>query len=256
MSRRKYERYFSPISREPFSTAGTHRNQGRVGQTSLSRSLARTTMIPRTAVPTGNGGHYGQYAVNVVGSCCKSSHSDGQTSMTSKGVILSRVTNPTAVYNTACDKPGACNKPTVKNFDPAVHSGEMLIRRVRAKNMFENWDKLSGDVSLYEGYKYKCNSCGPGGTPAEHYIGTRKFTNEPYAKRMAPMDISEYLRTQYLSKNATERPCPCPPPKPPVSGAISNDDPPSYPYNDDPPAGQNPNDDPPAGQNPNVTGSS
>lgn len=223
MSRRKYERYFNPISRESFSTAGTHRNQGRVGQTSLSRSLVRTTRIPGTALPTGNGGTCGKYPVNIVNSCCKGSHSDGQTSMTTKGLLLSRVRNPTGVYNTACAEPGACNKPTVKNFDPAIHSNETLLRRLRAKNMQQNWPNLDGRSALpvcgEEGYIYNCNSCGPGGAPPSHYIGTRKFTNEPYAKRVAPMDIGEYLRTQYLYKNPTENCC-----KKGESGAIIPDE--------------------------------
>lgn len=223
MSRRKYERYFNPISREPFSTAGTHRNQGRVGQTSLSRSLVRTTRISRTALPTGNGGTCGNYPVNIVNSCCKGSHSEGQTTMTTKGLLLSRVRNPTGVYNTSCAEPGACNKPTVKNFDPAVHSNETRIRRLRAKNMQQNWPSLDGSEALAvcgeKGYIYECNSCGPGGNPLTHYIGTRKFTNEPYAKRVAPMDISEYLRTQYLYNNPTENCC-----KPGESGALIPDE--------------------------------
>ncbi len=219
MSRRKYERYLNPISRTPFSTAGTHRNQGRVGQTSLSRTLVRTTYIPRTKVPVGQGGNGSGDQNIIVNSCCKGSHSEGQTSMTTKGMILSRITNPTAVYNAACEKPGACNKITVKNFDPAVHSNEMLLRRARAKNIQNNGNKLTGEPALYKDYRYSCNSCGPGGTSVEHYIGSRKFTNEPYAKRVAPISVGEYLQTQLYAKRATEKCCDNENP----SGAISVD---------------------------------
>lgn len=175
MSSRKYERYFNPISSQPFSTAGTDRNQGRVGQTSLSRSLVRTTRISRSALPRGNGGTLGNYPVNIVNSCCNNSHSEGKTSMTTTGLLLSRVKNPTGVYNTSCAKDGAFNKQTVKNFDPAVHSNETRIKRLRAKNMQKNWVNL------------KLNLNGE--------------------KRLAPMDISEYLRTQYLYNNPTENCC-------------------------------------------------
>jgi len=41
---------------------------------------------------------------------------------------------------------------------------------------------------------------------------------------MAPMDVGEYLRTQYLYNNKTEKCCPKPG-DPEESGAISNDDP-------------------------------
>ena len=223
MSSRKYERYFNPISRQSFSTAGIHRNQGRVGQTSLSRSLVRTTRISRTDIPTGSGGTNGNYPISIVNSCCKGSHSEGQTSMTTKGLLLSRVRNPTGVYNTSCAEDGACQKITVKNFDPAIHSNETRIKRLRAKNMQQNWPNLDGRAAITEcgeeGYIYNCKSCGPGGTPLSHYIGTRKFTNEPYAKRVAPMDVGEYLRTQYLYKNPTENCC-----KKGESGALVPDD--------------------------------
>ena len=105
------------------------------------------------------------------------------------------------MYNIACAEPGACNKPTVKNFDPTIHSNESLLRRLRAKNMQQNWPNLDGRSALpvcgEEGYIYNCNSCGPGGAPVSHYIGTAA-TNEPYAKRVAPMDIENiYGRNIY-----------------------------------------------------------
>lgn len=46
-------------SNHGFSLNGTHRSQGFVGQTTLSRSLPRTLM-------NGHGGHYGQYPVTPV----------------------------------------------------------------------------------------------------------------------------------------------------------------------------------------------
>ena len=216
MSRRKYERYLNPISRTSFSTAGTHRNQGRVGQTSLSRTLVRTTYLSRTNVPMGSGGCCGEDV--IVNSCCKGSHSEGRSTINTKGHILSTVTNPTAVFNSSCEAPGSCNTQTVKNFDPAIHSNEMYLRRTKAKNLQYNWPKLDGT----QGFKYECNSCEPGGNPVSHFIGGRKITNKPYAKRMAPMDSSEYLTTQYLYNNPTED-C-CPQGEKNESGAIGVDD--------------------------------
>ena len=61
---RKYERYFKPISKKKFSTAGTIRSQGRVGQTSLGRTLVHTPF--RGAYPMGSGGCCGTYTESIV----------------------------------------------------------------------------------------------------------------------------------------------------------------------------------------------
>ena len=101
MNSRKYQRYFKPISSTSFSTGGTHRNQGRVGQTSLSRSLVHTPF--RGTQPVGHGSNVQTgYPKSIVNSCNDSSKSDGQTNMNNRGLLLSRVTNPTSVYNNSC----------------------------------------------------------------------------------------------------------------------------------------------------------
>jgi len=241
MSRRKNERYFNPISSQPFSTAGVHRNQGRVGQTSLSRTLVRTPMrlVAGEAVPIGYGSSQNKYPINIISTCCNGSHSNGQTSMTNKGVILSRVTNPTGVYNTACNKSGACNKPIAKDFNPENHTNSALIRRNRTRVMQESYPQLDGK----KGYVYNCNSC-DAGAPPTHYIGTRKFTNAPYAKNVAPMSASEYMRTGFLYNNKSEHCCD---PNDDSSGVVPPDDDDSP--NDDSPNDDSPNDDTPQAGN-------
>lgn len=58
-------------SKTGFSLNGTHRNQGYVGQTSLSRSLPRTLM--RGGAPRGHGGCCGQFPIrNIVPSAVTS----------------------------------------------------------------------------------------------------------------------------------------------------------------------------------------
>ena len=176
MSSRKYQRYFKPISSQPFSTAGTHRNQGRVGQTSLSRSIVHTPF--RGPDPMGHGANaVTGYPVNIVNSCCKSSHSDGQSNMTSKGLFLSRVTNPTSVYNESCiDHP--CNKPTFKNTSAEYHSQGSLTRRNVNKMMALNYNNLDGSSAKETGPQ-AVNLQGP----------------MPFAKNVAPVSSSEYMRT-------------------------------------------------------------
>lgn len=100
MPSKKYERFFKPVSRNGFSSSGTYRGQGRVGQTSLNR--------------TGN-------------SCCAGSRSNGKSSINTKGLILSRVVNPTSVFNPSCDP--KCAKPLVKRIAPLSQS-ELLKTNV------------------------------------------------------------------------------------------------------------------------------
>ena len=176
MSSRKYQRYFKPISSQPFSTAGTHRNQGRVGQTSLSRSIVHTPF--RGSKPMGHGANaVTGYPVNIVNSCCKSSHSDGKSNMTSNGLFLSRVTNPTSVYNESCiDHP--CNEPTFKNTSPEYHSQGSLVRRNVNKLMAIHYDDLDGS---------RAKATGPQATNLQGPM--------PFAKNVAPISSSEYMRT-------------------------------------------------------------
>ena len=103
-----------------FSTAGTHRNKGRVGQTSLSRSI---------------------------------------------------------VYNGTCvDYP--CNKPTFKNTSAEYHSQGSMTRRNVNKLMALHYKNLDG-TSAKETGPQAVNLQGP----------------MPFAKNVAPVSSSEYMRT-------------------------------------------------------------
>ena len=185
MSSRKYQRYFKPISSQPFSTAGTHRNQGRVGQTSLSRSIVHTPF--KGANPIGHGANTSTgYPVNIVNSCCKSSHSVGKSNMTSNGLFLSRVTNPTSVYNEDCiDHP--CNKPTFKNTSAEYHSQGSLMRRNVNKLMSIHYDELDGSSAKTSGPQ-AVNLQGP----------------MPFAKNVAPISSGEYMQTALPFKECVD----------------------------------------------------
>lgn len=193
---RKYQRYFKPISRTPFSTAGTIRAQGRVGQTSLSRNTARTPF--KGTAPVGNGGDGGRYVTSIVVSCNESSPSNGQTTMTSRGHILTSVVHPTAVFNSDCatNKCGATQ--TVKDFSPENASQSTLLQKNNASVMQRTWPDLTGILCIPPA---DCTACEP------HFIGSRKFTSTPYTKRVASVSSSDYMRTQYLYKNPTEQCC-------------------------------------------------
>jgi hypothetical protein len=136
MPSKKYERFFKPVSRNGFSSSGTNRSQGRVGQTSLSR--------------TGN-------------SCCVGSKSEGKSSMTSKGLILSRVVNPTSVFNPSCDS--KCAKPLHKEVAPVSESEHLIyIKDLHfAAEAFCNPNKLPVAVSGSEYIEnmLPARHCGP-----------------------------------------------------------------------------------------------
>ena len=165
---RKYQRYFKPISSTPFSTAGTIRAQGRVGQTSHARSNARTLF--KGVSPVGHGGNVG----DVIFSCNSCSGSSGQSTMTNNGYILSRVVYPTAVFNDDCVSNKCNSVQYVKDFSPENSSQSSLLQKNNAISM-------SSDA--------KANENEP------HIIGTRKMT---HAKKLTSVSSSEYMRTRYL----------------------------------------------------------
>lgn len=160
MPSKKYERYFKPVSRDGFSTAGTYRGQGRIGQTSLSR--------------TGN-------------SCCVGTHSNGTSSINSKGLFLSRVVNPTSVFNNSCE--GQCNTPVVKDVTPLTQS-ELLKNNVN-DNMAKCYE-AGKNAGTWE-CKGNCNA-------ASYHIGGKKYIYEPFAKQTSILSGSEYLKLKLPSK--------------------------------------------------------
>ena len=198
MTYRKYERYFSPISRKPFSTAGTFRGQGMVGQTSLTRPQINTPF--RGAHAIGNGGCCGTYNREVVfNSCCNATPSNGQSNMNTKGFFASRIGYPTAVYNDDCKmscKNRVLNKSCnvkipnstvqcggVKDYSPLNLSQSSYLQNQNAKVMQQSWPRINGKR------------------------GQRRLRG-PYTKTPnVAMSSSEYQKTQFLFKNATEECC-------------------------------------------------
>ena len=186
---RKYERYFKPISKSQFSTAGTIRSQGRVGQTSLSRSLVNTPF--RGVEPRGNGGCCGTYDKNIVNSCCATTPSNGQTSINTIGLKLSRVKHPTSVFNYSCqdsckiDVLNKGKKPippstkqfgSVKDFSPLNHSQSSLIKNKNAKIMQSEWNSVNGKLGKKNGNIAKVP---PVATSSSQYMKTQFVYNNP-----------------------------------------------------------------------------
>ena len=77
-----------------FSLNGTHRNQGYVGQTSLSRSIIRTPH--KGATPKGHGGCCGTYPTNIIKestTCCTEDASVVKTSSINTHGLIDTNTN-------------------------------------------------------------------------------------------------------------------------------------------------------------------
>ena len=193
---RKYQRYFKPISREPFSVAGTVRAQGRVGQTSHTRSNTGTLFKGNT--PIGHGGENGSYVSSIVMSCNESSPSNGQSTMSTKGHIMSRIVHPTAVFNTGCSINKCGVVQTVKDFSPENASHSALIKKNNAKSMQVNGGETENVIIP------PASCC----SDETYFIGTRRFTKSTYTKRLASIPSSEYVRTRYLYSHPTEPCCP------------------------------------------------
>jgi hypothetical protein len=114
LKRKTFAKYnnSSVNSKNGFSLNGTHRNQGYVGQTSLSRSLPRTLMKGNTA--RGHGGCCGTYkSYPIIQSCVTSTEDNSvvkSSVISTKGLISTRY---------SCDLSGNTVKPT---GDPELHS--------------------------------------------------------------------------------------------------------------------------------------
>ena len=187
MPSKTHERYFKPVSRKGFSSAGTSRSQGRVGQTSLSRSLVHTPF--RGAEPIGTGGCCGTYTSDIVNSCSSSTQSNGYSSMTSKGVFLSRVINPTSVYNESCNSD--CAKNFYLNTSPLNNSASAHTKDKVNYQMAKCYAKRK-DAGMWS-----CDTdCGVGG----YYIGGKYFQFTPYAKPTNILGAQEYQSTALAKK--------------------------------------------------------
>tara|TARA_Y100000389_G_scaffold204246_1_gene255834 strand:+ start:25308 stop:26030 length:723 start_codon:yes stop_codon:yes gene_type:complete len=164
MLRKKSERYFKPVSRTPFSTTSNRRNQGWVGQTSLSRSVQPTTyrvIAGSESVAQGHGGCCGVY---IEEDNC--------------GLNICTPVVQTGYKARPC---GNCNgkkriKQTVKDFSPLNMSQSQYIeKRRRAYFARKYWGGTSEDGVP----RWKCNCAG---AKVYHHIGGKLYTNDPYGK--------------------------------------------------------------------------
>lgn len=193
--KRNSKRYTNKLSsNKSFSLNGGYRNQGRVGQTSLSRSITGTKY--RGAQPIGNGGCCGTYKLTILNSNCPNSNNPNiikNSSINTRGVIDSRVKYPTSVFNPSCVNSCLGSKPTVKDFSPLNKSQSSNITKIK---------NTTARCATYQNPPntgiWNCkNNC----PAASYHIGGKKFIFEPYAKKLNPVSSSEYQTTKLQYNN-------------------------------------------------------
>ena len=171
---------------KPFSSSGTTRTGRRIGKPSVN-STPHTPF--RGAYPVGHGGNNGNYVKSIVNECCAGTKSNAQSTMTTSGLFLSRVEHPTSVYNSICH----CNiaNPIYMDTSPLNNSSSSYTKTIISRQM-RNCNVHSKDSG-------KRNCIGQCKSESYH-IGGRKVTIEPYAKDVAPISSSEYMKTKLMHK--------------------------------------------------------
>jgi len=190
--KRKSRGYNNPISghgTNGFSLNGGYRNQGWVGQTSITRPVHRTLF--KGTEPVGHGGNLGEYKVAVQSGSCSANDSSiiKRSTLTTKGFIDSTITNPTIIYNTSCVAGLPCHKDTVKSIDPLQSSQAIYIKNLSDKMSACVTEKTTSGI-------YVCND------PqfASHFIGGKKKVLLPYTKKVSSLTSGEYLSALLLKK--------------------------------------------------------
>lgn len=193
--KRNSKRYTNKLSHEKsFSLNGGYRNQGRVGQTSLSRSITGTKY--RGAQPIGNGGCCGRYNLTLLNSNCSNNNNPNiikKSSINTRGMIDSRIKHPTSVYNTSCENSCLGSNQTLKDYS--------ALNKSQSSNIMKIKNTLGGCTN----YSFTSNSgiwdCNNNCGAASYHIGGKKYIYEPYAKKLNPVSSSEYQTTKLQSNN-------------------------------------------------------
>ena len=187
MLRKKSQRFFKPISRTPFSTSSNLRNQGWVGQTSLSRSLKPSTfktIAGAVSVAQGYGGCCGKYPEQM--SC---------------GLNVCTPVVQSGYKFVSCQ---SC--PVVKDFSPLNLSQSQRVMKKKRAYFGRKYYGGTIDDGLPEW------NCKYQGAKAYHHIGGRLQTNAPYGKTAFPsqstgmpsLSQSGYIESKLLHTKCTQ----------------------------------------------------
>lgn len=201
-------------SNKIFSTKGVIRNLKGIGANIQINSDVRT--IFKGVSPSGCGGLPGQrskgvpitgFPLYIVGNCNYNNGSNKSVStstMTTKGLLSSRVYNPIIKSNDYLGgKEQSCREWWVKNFNPLDHAQSEYMRILNVKKSSNDSIKIEQSVltNASDCYNYK--------------IGTRKTSKNIYNKsaRKGAMTSGNYNKINLLRNNCLPPP-PCKQPFP------------------------------------------
>ena len=166
-----------------FSINGGHRNQGYVGQTSLSRSIVRTPF--RGANPVGTGGCCSTYSDHVIsncGNCLNNPDYIKPSVLTTKGMLAKKLKWRNGNTKTKYGEPA--QNPT----KPTGHFGEHTQSEYIAAK------KVSATTTTFLNKPFDCK---------EHphckaisdvfFIGTQKHTRNSITRPVGPLSNHDYL---------------------------------------------------------------
>ena len=135
--KKKSKRYTNKLSsNKVFSLNGGYRNQGRIGQTSLSRSLTGTKF--KGAEPIGHGGCCGRYNITILNTKCSNINDSNiikKSSINTRGMIDSRIKYPTSVFNTSCINSCLGSKDIFKDLSVLNKSQSTNITKKRKETI-------------------------------------------------------------------------------------------------------------------------
>ena len=188
----RYENKISGKNKLGFSITGGRRNQGWVGQDSLSRHLIKTPF--RGTEPIGYGGKNGKYIRSFVQTSTYNTNDPliiKRSAMNTNGLLLSSIKHPTNVFND-CDK-NKCKKIWVKDFEPLNHSQSGYIKNIKINTVCKPCKPESFDDINPVSCKCLIQSTFPGGK--RKYVTNIKKTNTDGA-----IPMSEYVDIGALQK--------------------------------------------------------
>jgi len=184
--KRKSRGYNNPVSSQGFSLNGGYRNQGWVGQTSISRPVHRTLF--KGNLPVGHGGQMGSYNVSI--------QSGNMCSANDHNIIKPSTLSTKGYIHRDC----SCHQDTVKLIDPLQSSQDIYIKNLS--------DKLSSCVvekpASENTYIYNCSLANK--NSASHFIGGKKVVVKPYSKNVSSLSYGEYIKSIILKKKCISEP--------------------------------------------------
>ena len=192
------------VGKPQFSLNGTHRSQGFVGQTSLSRSLSRTLMRGNTIC--GHGGYQGTYPVHTI-------HTEGT------GIGSNALNDPRVVKSSVLDtngqlatryrwirrpQPYTSVKPdTTLNIGTQQDHIDLLKRQTLAKAQAAEEEKFTAEGKVNNITNRTCCPYMKTNYTTYHTMGTKPYT---IAKLDKVMTQSEHL-IHTMNKNCSKLDC-------------------------------------------------